>query len=76
MRTLLRTSGSIIALLVMTSSAAVFAQESAASEPVQGAAQSDIVVTGTRRNDLKAADSAQPIDIITGAELLERARPT
>ncbi len=31
-----------------------------------------IAVTGTRRNDLKAADSAQPIDIITGAELLEK----
>lgn len=33
-------------------------------------AQSDIVVTGTRRNDLRAAESPTPIDIISSAQLL------
>lgn len=41
-------------------------QQTAASD--QGA----IVVTGTRRNDLKAADAALPIDIITGDELIQK----
>ena len=34
--------------------------------------QSTIVVTGTRRNDLKAADAALPIDIITGDDLIKK----
>ncbi|WP_371421910.1 TonB-dependent receptor plug domain-containing protein [Tardiphaga sp.] len=34
--------------------------------------QSDIVVTGTRRNDLRAADSPTPIDIISSAQLLNQ----
>src|SRR3546814_11694522 len=54
------------------SAAAALAQDSAKEAPQPGASQGEIVVTGTRRNDLKAADSAQPIDIITGAELLEK----
>jgi iron complex outermembrane receptor protein len=54
------------------SAAAAFAQDNAKEAPGPGASQGEIVVTGTRRNDLKAADSAQPIDIITGAELLEK----
>ena len=72
MRKLLRTSGSIIAVLAGMSAAAAFAQDNAKEAPGPGASQGEIVVTGTRRNDLKAADSAQPIDIITGAELLEK----
>ena len=72
MRKLLRTSGSIVAVLVATSAAAAFAQDNAEEAPKAGTTQNEIVVTGTRRNDLKAADSAQPIDIITGAELLEK----
>lgn len=35
-------------------------------------ATGEIVVTGTRRNDLKAADAALPIDIITGDELVRK----
>ena len=72
MKKLLRTSGSIIAVLAGISAAAAFAQDNAKEAPQPGASQGEIVVTGTRRNDLKAADSAQPIDIITGAELLEK----
>src|SRR3546814_1850829 len=72
MKKLLRTSGSIIAVLAGISAAAAFAQDNAKEAPQPGASQGEIVVTGTRRSDLKAADSAQPIDIITGAELLEK----
>ncbi len=72
MRKLLRTSGSIAAAVAAMSAAAAFAQDGAGETPKPGTTQSEIVVTGTRRNDLKAADSAQPIDIITGAELLEK----
>ena len=72
MRKLLRTSGSIIAVLAAMSAGAAIAQDSAEEAPRAGTTQGEIVVTGTRRNDLKAADSAQPIDIITGAELLEK----
>ncbi|RIV81698.1 TonB-dependent receptor plug domain-containing protein [Pelagerythrobacter aerophilus] len=72
MQKLLRTSGSIIAALVVTLPVAAFAQDGAEEASGAAASQGDIVVTGTRRNDLKAADSAQPIDIITGSELLEK----
>ena len=33
----------------------------------------EIVVTGTRRNDLRAADSPTPIDIISSQEILNQA---
>ena len=49
MRKLLRTSGSIIAVLAGMSAAAAFAQDNAKEAPGPGASQGEIVVTGTRR---------------------------
>jgi iron complex outermembrane recepter protein len=72
MQRLFRMSGSIIAMLTAASAAPVFAQDEGGEAGKPAASQGEIVVTGTRRDDLKAADSAQPIDIITGADMLKR----
>src|SRR3546814_15122892 len=72
MKKLLRTSGSITAVLAGISAAAAFAQDNAQAAPQPGASQGEIVVTGTRANDLNAADSAQPIDLINDSELREK----
>lgn len=68
---LLYSGSATTALLLLSVSFPAMAQDAAAgaeAAPDKG----EIVVTGTRRNDLKAADSAQPIDIITGQELLDK----
>lgn len=56
-----------VALLAIPASAQETQSEDDVAEE-QGA----IVVTGTRRNDLTAADAALPIDIITGDDLIEK----
>lgn len=61
----------IVALVGAVGAMPVAAQE-ASGEDQEADEKTAIVVTGTRRNDLKAADAALPIDIITGDELLEK----
>ena len=65
-------AGSAIAAIIISSLAAPAAAQDRSDGAEPEAGQGEIVVTGTRRNDLKAADSAQPIDIITGQELLDK----
>jgi iron complex outermembrane receptor protein len=65
------TATAAIALAATSWSAPSFAQEGQV-EAENDSGQAAIVVTGTRRNDLKAADAALPIDIITGDELLDK----
>lgn len=60
--------GAIAAALYISPAAAQEAQGDEEAREEQAA----IVVTGTRRNDLKAADAALPIDIITGDDLIEK----
>ncbi|MDT9014106.1 TonB-dependent receptor [Novosphingobium sp. APW14] len=49
------------------------AQEApAAAQSSDEPRQSEIIVTGTRRSDLTAADAALPIDIISGDDLIEK----
>lgn len=69
-------------LLAMLYASPSFSQERAVEPPAsaRGATAADdaesdaqeIVVTGTRRNDLTAAESPTPIDIISSAELLSQ----
>lgn len=76
------TSTSAIAIasfLALGLATAAHAQEGASAPPRDtGAAQADsdrnkeIIVTGTRRNDLTAAQSPTPIDIISSDELLNQ----
>ncbi|MBO9695957.1 MAG: TonB-dependent receptor [Sphingopyxis sp.] len=72
MSRLLHSGTSIVALLLASVPVSLPAMAQEAPDAEAGSGQGDIVVTGTRRNDLKAADSAQPIDIITGEELLDK----
>ena len=65
------TATAAIALAATSWSAPSFAQEGQ-TEAENDGGQAAIVVTGTRRNDLKAADAPLPIDIITGDELLDK----
>lgn len=61
----------VLALASVLGSAPAAAQD-AQNEDDVAEEQGAIVVTGTRRNDLKAAEAALPIDIITGDELIEK----
>lgn len=60
------------ALTIALCATSASAQTGSSSEASAAPEQRDIVVTGTRRADLTAADSPLPIDIISGAELTQK----
>ncbi|MBD3836963.1 TonB-dependent receptor [Brevundimonas sp.] len=72
MRKLLRTSGSIIAVLAGLSAAAAFAQDNAKEAPQSGASQGEIVVTGTRVPNRSRLDTLAPVDVVTSETLQQR----
>ena len=74
MRKLLRTSGSIIAVLAGMSAAAAFAQDNAKEAPQPGASQGEIVVTGTLIRNANL-ESSSPVAVIS-ADWPQQQRPS
>lgn len=68
----LRTGAAFVALATAITGNQAWAQEADSTEIAASDPAAVIVVTGTRRNDLKAADAPLPIDIITGDELMQK----
>lgn len=72
MGTALRTGAAAVALGAAITGTGAYAQDTGSTDASVPDQAATIVVTGTRRNDLKAADAPLPIDIITGDELLQK----
>ena len=58
-------SASALALAVPALSPVALAQQNRAEEPIE-----EIITTGTRRAERSAADSAVPIDVVSGQEFV------
>jgi len=68
----LRTGAAFIALATAITGTQAWAQQVDSTSTSAADPAAAIVVTGTRRNDLKAADAPLPIDIIAGDELIQK----
>ena len=58
-----------VAGFALLSAAPSFAQTAPQAAADEADSKDEIIVTGTRRTDRSAADSASPVDVITAAEI-------